>query len=128
MRSARELLGRTVAFYLASPANPQGSIADAAYLERSIALARRYGFLVFADECYSEIYWKEPPPGMLEHAGEDFANVVVFHSLSKRSSLPGLRVGFAAGDRRFLKPLPRSAHGRGAAGAGAGAGGRDRGL
>jgi N-succinyldiaminopimelate aminotransferase len=97
-----ELLARTVALYLASPANPQGSIANEAYLKQLIALARRHGFLVFADECYSEIYWKDAPPGMLEQAGGDFANVAVFHSLSKRSSLPGLRIGFAAGDRNFL--------------------------
>jgi aspartate/methionine/tyrosine aminotransferase len=97
-----ELLARTVAFYLASPANPQGAVADRAYLTRLIALARRFGFLIFADECYCEIYSDHAPPGMLEAAGLDFANVVVFHSLSKRSSLPGLRVGFAAGDRKFL--------------------------
>jgi N-succinyldiaminopimelate aminotransferase len=97
-----ELLARTVAFYLASPANPQGAVADRAYLTRLIALARRFGFLIFADECYCEIYSDHPPAGMLEAAGPDFANVVVFHSLSKRSSLPGLRVGFAAGDRKFL--------------------------
>jgi len=59
--------------------------------------------MLFADECYSEIYWKEPPVGALEVAGKDFVNVVAFNSLSKRSSLPGLRVGFVAGDRRFLK-------------------------
>jgi N-succinyldiaminopimelate aminotransferase len=100
-----ELLARTVAFYLASPANPQGSIADEAYLKRVIALARRHGFLIFADECYSEIYWKDAPPGMLEQAGADFANVLVFHSLSKRSSLPGMRTGFVAGDRTFIKPF-----------------------
>ena len=100
-----ELLARTAAFYLASPANPQGSIADAAYLQRLIALARKHGFMVFADECYSEIYWKDAPPGMLEQAGPDFANVAVFHSLSKRSSLPGLRMGFIAGDRTFIKPF-----------------------
>jgi aspartate/methionine/tyrosine aminotransferase len=97
-----ELLGRTVAFYLASPSNPQGAIAGRAYLVRLTALARRHGFLVFADECYCEIYNRAPPPGMPEAAGADFANVVVFHSLSKRSSLPGLRVGFAAGDGKFL--------------------------
>ncbi len=97
-----DLLARSVAFYLASPANPQGSVADGDYLARLIALARRFGFLIFADECYSEIYTQAPPPGALEQAGPDFSNVVVFHSLSKRSSLPGLRVGFAAGDRRFL--------------------------
>src|SRR6188474_1736382 len=98
-----ELLARTAAFYLASPANPQGSIADAAYLQRVIALARKHGFMMFADECYSEIYWKDAPPGMLEQAGSDFANVAVFHSLSKRSSLPGLRLGFIAGDKSFIK-------------------------
>ena len=96
------LLKRTVAFYLASPSNPQGAVANRAYLDRLTALARRFGFLVFADECYCEIYSKDAPAGMLEAAGPDFANTVVFHSLSKRSSLPGLRVGFAAGDRRFL--------------------------
>ncbi|MFZ2068485.1 MAG: aminotransferase class I/II-fold pyridoxal phosphate-dependent enzyme, partial [Xanthobacteraceae bacterium] len=97
-----ELLARTVAFYIASPANPQGAVADRAYLGRLIALARRFGFMIFADECYCEIYSDHAPPGMLEAAGADFANIVVFHSLSKRSSLPGLRVGFAAGDRKFL--------------------------
>ena len=97
-----DLLARTVAFYLATPSNPQGAVANRAYLARLAALARRFGFLVFCDECYCEIYSERPPPGMLEAATPDFANVVVFHSLSKRSSLPGLRVGFAAGDRRFL--------------------------
>ncbi len=97
-----DLLARTVAFYLASPANPQGAVADRAYLSRLTAMARRFGFLIFSDECYCEIYSDRAPPGMLEAAGPDFANVVVFHSLSKRSSLPGLRVGFAAGDRKFL--------------------------
>src|ERR1700691_3042670 len=97
-----ELLARTVAVYLASPSNPQGAVADRAYLDRLTALARRFGFLVFCDECYCEIYSDRPPPGMLQAGAPDFANAVVFHSLSKRSSLPGLRVGFAAGDRRFL--------------------------
>ncbi len=96
------LLARTVAFYIASPANPQGAIADRGYLSRLTALARRFGFLIFSDECYCEIYNGSPPGGMLETAGRDFANVAVFHSLSKRSSLPGLRVGFVAGDRTFL--------------------------
>ena len=96
------LLARTVACYIASPSNPQGAVADRAYLDKLAALARRFGFLVFADECYCEIYSELAPAGMLEAAASDFANVVVFHSLSKRSSLPGLRVGFAAGDRRFL--------------------------
>ena len=98
------LLARTVACYIASPSNPQGAVADRKYLDRLVKLARRFGFLVFADECYCEIYNKDAPPGMLDAAAPDFANVVVFHSLSKRSNLPGMRVGFAAGDRRFLGP------------------------
>jgi aspartate/methionine/tyrosine aminotransferase len=99
---SEELLARTVAFFIASPANPQGAVADRTYLTRVVALARRFGFLVFSDECYSEIYTRHAPAGMLEAAGPDFANVVEFQSLSKRSNLPGLRIGFAAGDRKFL--------------------------
>jgi len=97
-----QLLARTVAFFLASPANPQGAVADLAYLKRVVALARRFGFLVFSDECYSEIYTRRAPPGILEAGGPDYANVVEFQSLSKRSNLPGLRIGFVAGDRTFL--------------------------
>ena len=97
------LLARTVAFYLASPANPQGAVASLSYLTRLAALARRFGFLVFSDECYSEIYTKVAPHGILAATGEDFSNVLVFQSLSKRSNLPGLRVGFVAGDRRFIQ-------------------------
>lgn len=96
------LLKRTVAFYLASPSNPQGAVASRAYLKRLAGLAQRYGFLVFADECYGELYSEDAPAGMLESSGPDFANVIIFHSLSKRSNLPGLRVGFAAGDKSFL--------------------------
>src|SRR5262249_46781485 len=99
---SEDLLARTVAFFIASPANPQGAVADRAYLERIVALARRFGFLVFSDECYSEIYTRKPPAGILEAGGPDFANVVEFQSLSKRSNLPGLRIGFVAGDRTFI--------------------------
>jgi aspartate/methionine/tyrosine aminotransferase len=99
---SEDLLARTAAVFLASPSNPQGAVADRAYLSRLLALARRFGFLVLSDECYCEIYSDRAPPGMLEAARPDFANVVVFHSLSKRSNLPGLRIGFAAGDRKFL--------------------------
>ena len=95
-------LARTVAFYIASPANPQGSVASKAYFLRLKNLADRFGFVILSDECYSEIYTRETPGSMLECAGPDFANVVAFQSLSKRSNLPGLRVGFAAGDRKFL--------------------------
>jgi aspartate/methionine/tyrosine aminotransferase len=95
-------LERAVAFYLASPANPQGSVASRAYFDRVAQLADRHGFIVLSDECYSEIYTREAPGSMLASAGPDFSNVVAFQSLSKRSNLPGLRVGFAAGDKKFL--------------------------
>ena len=99
---SEDLLARTVALFIASPANPQGAVADHAYFTRMVALARRFGFLVFSDECYSEIYTGRAPAGVLEAAGPDFANVVEFQSLSKRSNLPGLRIGFVAGDQKFL--------------------------
>ena len=104
------LLKRAVAFYLCTPSNPQGAVADRAYLTVAIALARRHDFLLFADECYSEIYNDVPPPGVLETAyGEtqSLANVIAFNSLSKRSGLPGLRSGFVAGDPDFIAAFLR---------------------
>ena len=95
-------LARTVAVYIASPANPQGAVASQRYFGRLKQLADRFGFMILSDECYSEIYTGNAPGSMLECAGPDFANVVAFQSLSKRSNLPGMRVGFAAGDSRFL--------------------------
>src|SRR5665811_2298730 len=95
-------LARTVAIYLASPANPQGAVASREYFGRLKKLADRFGFMILSDECYSEIYTQAAPGSMLECAGPDFKNVVAFQSLSKRSNLPGMRVGFAAGDRKFL--------------------------
>jgi len=95
-------LARTIAFYFASPANPQGAVASPAYFRKLKQLADRFGFMILSDECYSEIYTGERPGSMLEHAGPDFRNVVAFQSLSKRSNLPGMRVGFAAGDKKFL--------------------------
>lgn len=100
-----ELLDRTAAFYLCSPANPQGTAADLDYLKRAIALARRHRFLLVLDECYAELYYGEPPPGGLQAAWEldrSFDHVIVFHSLSKRSNAAGLRSGFVAGDRRVI--------------------------
>ena len=95
-------LARTVAIYLASPANPQGAVASREYFSRLKQLADRFGFMILSDECYSEIYTQAAPGSMLECAGPDFSQVVAFQSLSKRSNLPGMRVGFAAGDARFL--------------------------
>lgn len=102
------LLQRTAAFYLCSPANPQGAVASGSYLARALRLARTYDFMLFLDECYSEIYWQTAPVGGLEVAAatpERFANLVVFNSLSKRSNLPGLRSGFMAGDGAFMDQL-----------------------
>ena len=110
-RLAREpdILRRTAAFFLCSPANPQGSVASADYIAKALALAREYDFMLFMDECYSEIYvGADAPPGGLEVAGrtpERFRNLIVFNSLSKRSNLPGMRSGFAAGDGNFLDAL-----------------------
>ncbi len=102
----RLLLDRTVALYLCSPANPQGAVASEIYIARALELARAHDFMLLFDECYSEIYSGEPPPGALAVAAaspERFRNLVVFNSLSKRSNLPGLRSGFCAGDARFLE-------------------------
>ena len=97
------LFGRTIAVYLCSPANPQGSVLPRETLERVIARARKHGAFVFADECYSEIWLGDKKPvGALEACGSNYDNVVVFNSLSKRSNLPGIRCGFAAGDEKFI--------------------------
>lgn len=109
-RVAPDVLARTVALYVASPTNPQGSVATLDDWRALIAAARQHDFMIFADECYSEIYRNVPPPGVLEAAAsldKGFANIVTFHSLSKRSNLPGLRAGFAAGDPAFLKDWTR---------------------
>ena len=101
-------LQRLAAFYLATPANPQGTIASREYIGRALELARAHNFMLFVDECYSEIYSATAPAGGLEVAAEStdrFCNLVVFNSLSKRSNLPGLRSGFCAGDADFLDRL-----------------------
>ncbi|MCB1342791.1 MAG: aminotransferase class I/II-fold pyridoxal phosphate-dependent enzyme, partial [Pseudooceanicola sp.] len=90
----KETLNRTAAAYICSPANPQGAVASRDYWADLLALAEQYDFRIFADECYSEIYRDDAPPGVLSVAkavGADPERVVAFHSLSKRSNLPGLR-------------------------------------
>ncbi|MEQ8824153.1 MAG: aminotransferase class I/II-fold pyridoxal phosphate-dependent enzyme [Filomicrobium sp.] len=104
----RELMARATALYLCSPANPQGAAASAAYIQRALDLAREHDFMLFFDECYSELYNDKPPVGALEVAvttPERFKNLIVFNSLSKRSNAPGLRSGMMAGDQVFLKKL-----------------------
>ncbi len=108
-----ELLARTAMIYFCSPANPQGSVASLDYLMRLIRLARTHGITLAIDECYADIYDREPPAGALQAAlaleeggqgeSDPFANIIVFHSLSKRSSLPGLRSGFCAGERSLMQ-------------------------
>ena len=114
-----EIWRRCQLLYLCSPANPTGAVASQEYLVRAIELADRYDFVIAADECYSEIYLDEsnPPPGLLSAAmlagHRNFERCIVFHSLSKRSSVPGLRSGFVAGDPKVLKSflLYRTYHG-----------------
>jgi succinyldiaminopimelate transaminase len=101
----RATLERAALFYLCSPANPQGTVASLDYLKEAIRLARSWGFVLAVDECYAEIWDRAPPPGALEACaalGDGFANVLVFHSLSKRSSAAGLRSGFVAGDPELI--------------------------
>ena len=105
--------------YLCSPGNPTGAVMSLVQLQRVIELADRYNFIIASDECYSELYFDEqrPPPGLLQAAAamgrHDYRRCVVFHSLSKRSNVPGLRSGFVAGDARVLEKflLYRTYHG-----------------
>lgn len=104
------LLARTAIAYICAPANPQGAVADRAYWSRLFDLAERFDFRVFADECYSEIYRETAPTGALEVASaqrRDPERLVVFHSLSKRSNLAGLRSGFLATGPETLRAMLR---------------------
>ena len=105
--SAQTLNQVTVA-WMCSPSNPQGAVATREDWQHLIGLAELYDFKVFADECYSEIYRDTPPTGALEVAremGADPERVVIFHSLSKRSNLPGLRSGFVAGGPESIRRM-----------------------
>jgi N-succinyldiaminopimelate aminotransferase len=114
-----EVWQRTQLMYLCSPGNPTGAVVDIPTFQKLIQLADEYDFVIASDECYSELYFDEaaPPPGLLQAAAtmgrDDYARCVVFHSLSKRSNVPGLRSGFVAGDAEVLKKflLYRTYHG-----------------
>ena len=102
-----EVWARTQLVYVCSPGNPTGAVMPLAEWERLFALSDRHGFVIASDECYSEIYFGDTPPlGALEAARvlgrDDWRNLVVVTSLSKRSNVPGLRSGFVAGDARVL--------------------------
>ena len=113
------LWDRCQVLFLCSPGNPTGAVLSLDFLRHALELADRHDFVIAADECYAELYRDDsaPPPSLLQAAlasGHDqFQRCVVFHSLSKRSSVPGLRSGFVAGDPALLKPylLYRTYHG-----------------
>ena len=99
------VLERLAAVYICSPSNPEGATADDDYWRRLFALAERHDFIVLADECYADIYFDQPPacalPARLKQTG-DFSRLLTFHSLSKRSGLPGMRSGMVAGDAELI--------------------------
>lgn len=105
--------------YLCSPGNPTGSVMDLDYLMHALELAERHDFIIASDECYADLYDdpSRPPPSLLNAAllrgGTALARCISFHSLSKRSSLPGLRSGIVAGGAELIRPflLYRTYHG-----------------
>jgi aspartate/methionine/tyrosine aminotransferase len=104
----KEILDQTSILFLCSPANPQGTMASYNYWVELMRLAEKHDFKIFADECYSEIYRNSAPVGALQVAhdiGADPERLVVFHSLSKRSNLPGLRSGFAVSGPKNIKEM-----------------------
>jgi len=98
---------RTQLLFVCSPNNPTGSVMTMDDWEHLIRLSDQYGFIIASDECYSELYFDKAPIGLLQACAalgrNDFHNCLVFHSLSKRSNLPGLRSGFVAGDAKILQ-------------------------
>jgi len=113
-----DVLKRTQLAYVCSPGNPSGKVMSLAQWKTIFELSDQYGFVIAADECYSEIYFDEtnPPLGALQAAhqlGRDYKNLIVFSSLSKRSNVPGMRSGFVAGDEKIIEAfaLYRTYHG-----------------
>jgi N-succinyldiaminopimelate aminotransferase len=103
----KNILERTVLAYLCSPSNPEGAVANKEYLKNIVNLSRTYDFILAVDECYSEIYCSpEPPPGILQVV-DDLHNIIIFNSLSKRSSAPGLRSGFISGDKNIISAFAK---------------------
>lgn len=95
--------------FICTPGNPSGTAIDLQTLSFLIDKAQQFDFWLASDECYSEIYRDVPPLGLLEaclyHGNSEYKQCMVFHSLSKRSNLPGLRSGFVAGDQNFIQPF-----------------------
>ena len=114
----KDVLARTQLVYVCSPGNPSGKVMSLAQWQTIFELSDQYGFVIAADECYSEIYFDEsnPPLGALQAAhllGRDYTNLMIFSSLSKRSNVPGMRSGFVAGDASIIEKfsLFRTYHG-----------------
>lgn len=112
----KDIWSRVQLAFVCSPGNPTGAVIDIEGWKEIFNLAETYGFIIAADECYSEIYNSEPPIGALEAAkacGRGCEKLITFNSLSKRSSCPGLRSGFIAGDPNVIAKLQlyRSYHG-----------------
>ncbi|MEM7225086.1 MAG: aminotransferase class I/II-fold pyridoxal phosphate-dependent enzyme [Pseudomonadota bacterium] len=108
---APDVLERAAYCFLCTPSNPQGAVASLAQLSELILLARRFDFVLAFDECYTELYNGEPPPGALQAAaslGGSLDHLLIFHSLSKRSSAPGLRCGFVVGDPDLITLVDES--------------------
>jgi aspartate/methionine/tyrosine aminotransferase len=102
----KAILERTAAVYICSPSNPEGAVANEEYWNTLFALADRYDFTVFSDECYADIYLDQPPLGALTARFQQSGTLdrlLTFHSLSKRSCLPGLRSGIVAGDTQLME-------------------------
>ncbi|SDB87387.1 succinyldiaminopimelate transaminase [Acinetobacter boissieri] len=99
---------KTAVLFVCTPGNPTGAVMPREQLKKLIQLSDQYGFIIASDECYSELWFEQAPVGLLEVCAEmgrhDYKNCVVFHSLSKRSNLPGMRSGFVAGDANILTP------------------------
>ena len=100
-----EVWDRAALVWLNSPNNPTGAIAPLEFLERLAVLARRHDFVLASDEAYSELWFDQPPPSVLQLA--NWTNVVAFNTLSKRSSMTGFRSGFVAGDAELIAALRR---------------------
>ena len=105
----KEIWERCQLFYLCSPGNPSGAVVDFDFIKELMKLADKYNFIIASDECYSEIYYdeKKPPLSLLEYAKKlgntEYKRCLIFHSLSKRSNVPGLRSGFVAGDSEMIE-------------------------
>ena len=99
---------KTALLFVCTPGNPTGAVLSKEQFKKLIALSDQYNFVIASDECYSELWFDQAPTGLLEVCAElgrdDYKNCIVFHSLSKRSNLPGMRSGFVAGDANLLKP------------------------